>query len=325
MLIIGEKINATARRVAEAIGHRDAPFLQELARHQVEAGAHYLDVNAGRGQGSEQEAEDLKWAIDAVQAATYVPLAIDSSDSQAIKAALAHYRGNAAIINSVNAEEEKLKVLLPLALEHQANVIALAMDYSGVPKDVEGRLRACDRILERAVAYGVPLERIFLDPLALPLAVDTDQGMVTLRTLEQIKARWPQAKTTLGLSNASRLAAEGRDKSGAFAHGHLPGLGLGYPGSPGCKADGSYQGSTGGSGQGPLLQGLPQQLPQRQDKGVGHAQGGRFGPQDIREAEPRPDGAHPWCLYGDPAPSRHHVLQPGGGGHLLQLWGRGHR
>ncbi|MFQ5826768.1 MAG: dihydropteroate synthase, partial [Dehalococcoidia bacterium] len=69
--------------------------------------------------------------------------------------------------------------------------------------DVEGRLRACHRILERAVAYGVPLERIFLDSLALPLSVDTEQGMVTLRTLEQIKARWPRAKTTLGLSNTS--------------------------------------------------------------------------------------------------------------------------
>ncbi|TET16081.1 MAG: methyltetrahydrofolate cobalamin methyltransferase [Dehalococcoidia bacterium] len=203
MLIIGEKINATSKQVAEAIGHRDGLFLQELARQQVDAGAHYLDVNAGRGQGSEQEAEDLKWAIDTVQAATGVPLSIDSSDSQAIKAALAHCRGNAAIINSVNAEEGKLSALLPLALEHQAGIIALAMDDSGVPKDVEGRLRACNRILERAVAHGIPLERIFLDPLALPLSVDTDQGMVTLRTLEQIKARWPQAKTTLGLSNAS--------------------------------------------------------------------------------------------------------------------------
>ena len=108
-----------------------------------------------------------------------------------------------AIINSVNAEEDKLKALLYLAREHQSDVIALTMDDSGVPKDVERRLRACDHILERAVAYGVPLERIFIDPLALPVSVDTDQGMVTLRTLEQIRTRYPQAKTTLGLSNVS--------------------------------------------------------------------------------------------------------------------------
>jgi 5-methyltetrahydrofolate--homocysteine methyltransferase len=203
MLIIGENINATTKRVAEAIGNRDAPFLQELARQQVDAGAHYLDVNAGRGRGSEQEAEDLKWAIETVKAATDVPLSIDSSDPQVIKAVLAHYRGKAVIINSVNAEDTRLAALLPLALERKADVIALAMDDSGVPMDVEGRLRACDRILERTAAYGVSPERIFLDPLALPVSVDTDQGMVTLRTLEQIRIRYPQAKTTLGLSNVS--------------------------------------------------------------------------------------------------------------------------
>ena len=203
MLIIGENINATSKRVAEAIERRDDLFLQEMARQQVDAGANYLDVNAGRGRGTEQEIEDLKWAIETVQAATDVPLAIDSSDPQAIRAALAHYSGKAAMINSVNAEDDRLRALLPLTLEHQADVIALAMGDGGVPRDVEGRLRACDRIMERAAAYGVPLERIFLDPLVLPLSVDTDEGLVTLRTLEQIKARYPQAKTTLGLSNVS--------------------------------------------------------------------------------------------------------------------------
>ena len=203
MLIIGERINATTKRVAEAISQKDASLLQELARQQVDAGAHYLDVNAGRGRSSEQEAEDLKWLIDTVRAVTDVPLSIDSSDPVAIKAALSYYQGNTAIINSVNAEERKLEALLSLAPEHHASVIALAMDDKGIPKDVEGRLAACDRILERAVAYGVPLEKIYLDPLALPLSVDTEQGIVTLRTLEQIKARYPQAKTTLGLSNAS--------------------------------------------------------------------------------------------------------------------------
>ena len=203
MIIIGERINATSRRIAEAIVQRDASFLQGLARQQVDAGADYLDINAGRGQGTEREAEDLKWVIDTVGAATEAPLAIDSSDPAAIEAALTHYRGEEAIINSVNAEDGRLKALLPLALKHRAYIIALAMDDSGVPPDVEGRLRACDRLLEHAAAYGVPPDRIFLDPLALPLSVDTDQGMVTLRTLGEIKTRYPQAKTTLGLSNVS--------------------------------------------------------------------------------------------------------------------------
>lgn len=203
MLIIGEKINATNKGIAEAISQKDVPFLQEIARQQVAAGADYLDVNAGTGQGMEQEVEDIKWAIEAVQAVTDVPLSIDSSDSQVIEAALADYQGEATIINSVNAEDKKLTAILPLALKHQANVIALAMDDNGVPIDVQGRLKACEYVLERAAACGLPLERVFLDPLVLPLSVDTNQGMVTLKALEQIKTLYPQVKTTLGLSNIS--------------------------------------------------------------------------------------------------------------------------
>jgi len=203
MIIIGEKINATTKRVAEAIGQRDVSFLQELALQQVEAGAHYVDVNAGRGQGSDQETEDLKWVLDVIRNVTNVPLVLDSSDCRAIEVALDHYHGETVMINSVNAEEEKMKVLLPLAMEHKADIIALVMDGGGVPKDVDGRIRACDVILDRATACGVPLEKVFVDPLAIPLSVDTTQGMVTLKTLEEIKSRYPSVKTTIGLSNAS--------------------------------------------------------------------------------------------------------------------------
>lgn len=203
MLIIGEKINASGRRVREAIRKRDKPFLQRVATEQVAAGADYLDVNAGMGQGSEQEAEDMEWLIAVVQEVMDKPLAIDSADPRVIEAGLRRYRGPSVIINSINAEDEKLKALLPLVAEHRAQVIALAMDERGIPSEVEGRIKACARILERASSYRIPQERIFFDPLALPIAVDTREGMITLKTLEQIKSRYPEAKTTLGLSNVS--------------------------------------------------------------------------------------------------------------------------
>ena len=90
MLIIGEKINATSKRVAEAIINKDASFLQGLAQRQVEAGADYIDVNTGTGQGRDQEITDLKWAIDVVRQAVDAPLCLDSSDPQALAAATAH-------------------------------------------------------------------------------------------------------------------------------------------------------------------------------------------------------------------------------------------
>jgi 5-methyltetrahydrofolate corrinoid/iron sulfur protein methyltransferase len=99
MIIIGEKINATNKRVSGAIVNKDAAFIQKLARQQSDAGASYIDVNAGTGQGAEQEIASLKWAIDTVQSVTDLPLCLDSSDPQALLAAMAHYQGPKAMIN----------------------------------------------------------------------------------------------------------------------------------------------------------------------------------------------------------------------------------
>jgi len=146
MLIIGEKINATSKRVAEAIVNKDAGFIQELARQQVEAGADYIDVNAGTGQGIDQEISDLKWAIDAVREAVDTPLCLDSSDPQALAAATAHYSGTALIINSVNAEAERLDPVGRVAAERGARLIALVMGEGGIPRTVEERVAVARRV-----------------------------------------------------------------------------------------------------------------------------------------------------------------------------------
>jgi cobalamin-dependent methionine synthase I len=203
MLIIGEKINATSKRVAEAIVNKDATFIQELAQRQVEAGADYIDVNAGTGQGMDQEITDLKWAIDVVQQAVDAPLCLDSSDPQALAAAAAHYAGSELIINSVNAEKERLDTIGRAAAERGAGVIALVMGEGGIPRTVDERVAAADLIMNHLKQLGVKEEQVYFDPLVLPISVDTEQGLVTLQTIEQIKSRYPSAKTVVGLSNIS--------------------------------------------------------------------------------------------------------------------------
>jgi len=79
----------------------------------------------------------------------------------------------------------------------------LAMGTNGIPSSVEERLSACEQIMARLTQLGLEAEQIFFDPLILPIAVDSAQGIVALRTLEQIKSRYPAAKTVLGLSNIS--------------------------------------------------------------------------------------------------------------------------
>ena len=203
MIVIGEKINATTKRVAEAIVNKDAAFIQELARQQADAGADYLDVNAGTGRGVEQEIVDIKWAIDTVQDATDVPLCLDSSDPQVLLAAMAHYNGTKSMINSVNADPDKLEPLGRLAAEREASLVALVMREGGIPNTAEERLAASELIMTHLAQLGVREDQVFFDPLLLPISVDTNQGLVTLKTIEQIKSCHPSAKTVLGLSNVS--------------------------------------------------------------------------------------------------------------------------
>jgi len=204
MLIIGEKINGSRSSIAEAIAERDEEFIANLARAQADAGADFIDVNAGTGHGSrEQERADMEWLVKVVQSATDKPLAIDSDTADVIEAALGSYRGEKIIINSVTAEPEKLESIGPLAAERQAWLVALAMGAGGIPDNVEKRLEACKTIMAYLSRLGMEENQVFFDPLALPVSVNSDQALVTLKTIEGIKSRFPAARTVMGVSNVS--------------------------------------------------------------------------------------------------------------------------
>ncbi len=199
MLVIGENINASSKSVAEAIAKRDGEFVEGLARAQAAAGADFIDVNAGAGY----DPSEMEWLIEVVQAATDRPLVIDSDVPSIIEAALNKYRGERLIINSVTAEPSRLASIGALAAKRQSWLVALAMGTEGIPDSVEKRLAACELIMSHLNRLGMAAEQIFFDPLVLPIAVDSSQGLVTLKTIEQIKSRYPTARTVMGLSNVS--------------------------------------------------------------------------------------------------------------------------
>jgi len=204
MLVIGEKINASIQPVAEAIAGRDRKFVEDLARAQAEAGADFIDVNAGAGKGTpEDQTASIEWLVDVVGSATDKPVAVDSDSPAIIEAALGKYRGERLMINSVTAEPERLASIGPLAAKRQAWLVALAMGAGGIPDNVEQRLAACEVIMNHLSRLGMAAEQVFFDPLVLPIAVDSGQGLVTLKTIEEIKSRYPGAKTVMGLSNVS--------------------------------------------------------------------------------------------------------------------------
>ena len=137
MLIVGELINASRKAIAAAIESQDQNAIQEVASAQVEAGANYLDVNAG--VYLEKEAEYLAWLVKTVQSELDSPCCIDSPNPEAIETALAVHKGT-AMINSISLEKDRYDKLLPLVAGTDLKVVALCMSDKGMPKTTDDRL-----------------------------------------------------------------------------------------------------------------------------------------------------------------------------------------
>lgn len=200
MFIIGEKINGTRKAVNKAVLERDADFIRNLALSQVAAGADALDINAGTA--ADREPEDMVWLINLVQEVVDKPLSLDSPNSSALAAGLAAAR-HAPIINSISGEEERLREVLPLVAKRGCRVLALALDGVTVPETCDERLAVVHRVIDATRQAGVPDENVFVDPLVMTVATNHQACNVTLATMRAVKAEYPQAHLTAGLSNVS--------------------------------------------------------------------------------------------------------------------------
>jgi len=198
--IIGERINPTGRKkMAKAIEDKNFKMIQEEAVKQVENGAHVLDVNVGVS-GIDEPAM-IKEAILAVSEVVDVPLCIDSASPKALAAGLEVYKGK-ALVNSVNAEKEKMEAVLPIVASHKAAVIGLTMGDQGIPSDAETRVKLAHFIVEQAGKRGIPAEDVIIDPLAMAISTDDQTGLQTLKALRTIRDEMG-VNQTLGLSNIS--------------------------------------------------------------------------------------------------------------------------
>jgi len=200
MLIVGERINSSRQRIAEAIRARDGETVAQEARLQSEAGAQMLDVNAGASL--EREPDDLVWLVETVQQAVGLPLCLDSPRPEALRRAVEAHRGT-PMVNSITGEEARLEVVLPVVAESGASVVALAMDEAGMPRSAEHRVGVAAKIAERATDAGVGLARIYFDPVISTLATDHTQGEEILQAVGRIRSEFPEAHVICGLSNIS--------------------------------------------------------------------------------------------------------------------------
>lgn len=200
MIIIGEKINGTLKRTAAAINSKDAEYISTLAKKQAEAGADYIDVNAGTGEGDEKE--DLLWLIDVVQAAVDVPLCLDSANPVALQAGMGAV-AKTPMVNSISGEASRLEGILPLVAEKGSPVIALLLDDNGIPNDLEGRLNIGRVLMQKTQEAGVPEANVFVDPLAMAVSTKTEGAMVALESMRVLREEFPEVKFSIGLSNIS--------------------------------------------------------------------------------------------------------------------------
>lgn len=198
MLVIGEKLNSTIPRVREAILNKDVAFIQDLARKQAECGADFIDVNTAQGNN---EAADMEWVVKAIQEVIEVPLCIDSVDPVTIEIGLKTHQGQ-AMLNSISMEQARIAGMLPLVKEYKCKVIALTMDDQGIPKTAEERIRIAGLLVDLMKNEGFNLEDLYIDPLVLPLAVNSENGLIFFHCLDEIKKKY-QVKTVSGLSNVS--------------------------------------------------------------------------------------------------------------------------
>ncbi len=199
-LLVGERINPSGRKLFQAeIKNKRWGTLRQEAESQTKAQAEMLDVNISVPETAESEA--MAAAVRNVQAATDLPLAIDSPNLLAMEAGLKTFCGK-ALLNSVNGKPESLARILPLAKKYGAGIIALALDDKGLPNTAQDRLRLAARIVEAVQAAGIPKEDIFVDCLVMTAGVGIQGCFETLKAIPIIKANLG-VKTILGISNVS--------------------------------------------------------------------------------------------------------------------------
>ena len=214
MIAIGERINGMFTDVKEAIAAKDPAPIADLARRQTEAGAAYLDINVGTA-AADQEGT-IRWLVEIAQKAVPTPLCLDSQKPAVIRAGLSVCdTARGVLLNSTplskKSDPEVLAKYVAMAQESGGSLIALTMDAEGVPQNVDKRVEIAAEILTKCMETGLTPDRLFIDPIILPVNVPgaQEQPGNILAAMDQIRLMSdPPPHITMGLSNLSQGTAE---------------------------------------------------------------------------------------------------------------------
>ena len=208
-LLVGERVNSQgSRKVKRLLLADDYEGILEVARDQVDSGAHVLDVCVALTERAD-EAEQMSKVVKLLSMSVETPLVIDSTEANVIEAALEHIPGR-GIVNSINMENgrKRIDAVVPLVKKHGAAVIALTIDEIGMAKTRERKLEVAKKIYDIVVGeYGLAPEDLIYDALTFTLATGDaewiDSGKETVEGIRMIKRELPGVSTILGVSNVS--------------------------------------------------------------------------------------------------------------------------
>lgn len=207
-LIIGERTNANgSKKFREMLAAEDFDGMVQMAKEQVKAGSHMIDVcTAYVGR---DEMADMTRLVTRLATEVPVPLMIDSTEAPVIEAAL-KLAGGRCIVNSVNLEdgEKRCADVLPMCRKHGAAVVALTIDEEGMAKTVDRKVSIAHRIYDLATGrYGLRAGDLLFDPLTFTICTgnteDRRLGLETLEAIRRIKQELPECHIVLGVSNIS--------------------------------------------------------------------------------------------------------------------------
>ncbi len=204
MKLAAENLHVISKSTKDALISRDESYIKELIKKMAKKNPDWIDLNIGPAKSN--FAGVMKWLVEILNGITDIPVSFDSTNTGEIKEGIiAAKNPSLCIINSTNADEERLSKVTELSSEFNTNLIALTMKSgTGIPKECDARLELAAEIQAYCESSGIDNKKIYFDPLVLPVCVDQTQASECLNTIRMLKESFePPVNTIIGLSNVS--------------------------------------------------------------------------------------------------------------------------
>ncbi len=201
--VVAENINIMSKYTGNAMREKDPKPIQEWAVKLTERGADLLDLNLGPARKGGPEM--MQWLVKTVQEVTDLPLFLDTTNNEAVEAGLQVYvpKKGSAVVNSIMATPERMALQIPLVGKYGCEMVGLMWGPEGIPRDENERAVLLDSMMTKATEEGIPLERIWFDPIVVPVSSQQQELQGCTTFMQWLPDLAPGCQSTCGLSNVS--------------------------------------------------------------------------------------------------------------------------